>query len=170
MTARLMELGGRLRRIYLAAGWPRELVEEVVQETLLRVWRRGRAVRAPWPFAWQVSRREMARQGRGQLRRRRAEELLRQEERACGGGGGSGWERRLQEAADGEEPEGRLDGEIMGALLAQAGPRHQLLGWLCWVVGADSAAAAAAIGMAPGAVRMRLSRLRRRLRQAAPGA
>jgi len=162
----LERLGDRLLRIYLAKGWPREVVEEAVQETLARVWRQGQKVREMWPFAWKVSRRQVATQARRWLMRKRMEGRWEEDGGGSGDEGRTGGEGRLKGGTVAwEEVETTLYGEALGQLLAGMELRQQLVGWLCWVAGADSAAAAAVMGMTREAVRMRLSRLRRRLGQ-----
>jgi DNA-directed RNA polymerase specialized sigma24 family protein len=142
------------------------VVEEAVQETLARVWRQGQRVGEMWPFAWKVSRRQVATQARRWLMRKRMEGRWEKDGNGSGDEGRTGGEGRLQGATVAwEEVEATLDGEALGQLLAGMELRQQLVGWLCWVAGADSAAAAAVMGMRREAVRMRLSRLRRRLGQ-----
>ena len=140
-------LGYALRRVSLP-----EDAGDVVAETFLVAWRRWHEVPAgdarPWLFG--VARKVLANQSRSHRRRGRLGARLGQALAAA--------ERLPDPAVEVAERD-----RIRGCLAALPDADRELLTLIAWE-GLTPAEAAVVLGLAPGALRMRLSRARRRFR------
>jgi RNA polymerase sigma factor (sigma-70 family) len=133
-----------MRRTELAA------VDDVVSETFLVAWRRLESVPAEQPLPWLfgVARRVLANQRRGQARRQRLADRL----------------AAMPEPDPREDDAGTEPERVLAALDRLPAGDQELLMLVYWD-GLDGAGAAQALGRSRVAVRVALSRARKRLRQ-----
>ena len=136
-------------RAYVRRRAPTELVDDVVADTFLVVWRRLDRVPTADPVPWllAVARRQLANQLRAQRRRGALGERL---------------QALLSPAPPAWQPPGGLDPELAAAMATLSQAEREALLLVAWE-GLDGERAARAADCTPAAFRVRLHRARRRV-------
>jgi RNA polymerase sigma-70 factor (ECF subfamily) len=127
---------------------PADVAAEVASAAFTVLWRRiDQPLDDPLPWLYAVTRRELANQRRGEVRRRRLRSRV----------------RRSGDRFEADVAEGAVEGTVARAALAKLRPAdREVLLLVAWE-GLDPARAATALGVTPATLAVRLHRARQRL-------